>query len=191
MAFPLLFRRYFVVNGGVSLKKSTSSGFAAIWCIKNVLIQMFCECVGWHSYEKNHNSIMFVWGLFLYITHRTQAWQKICCKAHIKKPPLAHQEEQTTTRIVVWYGVRGLDGGPTFQKLFWIRSPYYHPAKVEHCHCLAIQDGSDQWKPTQGRVAKMGSQRLQVNLSEIRTTHYGGYHRRWLGFGKSGWLRRE
>ncbi|ETJ13793.1 MAG: hypothetical protein Q609_ECAC02675G0001, partial [Escherichia coli DORA_A_5_14_21] len=27
---------------------------------------------------------------------------------------LAHQEEQTTTRIVVWYGVRGLDGGPTF-----------------------------------------------------------------------------
>ena len=32
-----------------------------------------------------------------------------------QKPPLAHQEEQTTTRLVGWYGVRGLDGGPTFQ----------------------------------------------------------------------------
>lgn len=121
---------------------------------------------------KNHNSIMFVWGLFCILRIALKPDRKYAVRL-ISKPPLAHQEEQTTTVIVVWYGVRGLDGGPTFQNSSE-SDPYYHPCKVEHCHCLAIQDGSDQWKkPTQGRVGWNGKLKTQVNLSEIRTTHYG------------------
>lgn len=57
------------------------------------------------------------------------------------KPPLAHQEEQTTTRIVVWYGVRGLDGGPIFQNssesdpLIIILAEW-----MEHCQLLTEAD---------------------------------------------------
>lgn len=159
-------------------------------CIKNDLMQMFCECVGWHSYEKNHNSIMFVWGLFCILRIALKPDRKYAVRL-ISKTAISSSGRADDNGIVVWYGVRGLDGGPTFQNSSE-SDPYYHPCKVEHCHCLAIQDGADQWKkPTQGRVGWNGKLKTQVNLSEIRTTHYGGYHRRWPWFGKSGWLRRE
>lgn len=57
---------------------------------------------------------MFVWGLFCILRIALKPDRKYAVRL-ISKPPLAHQEEQTTTVIVVWYGVRGPDGGPTFQ----------------------------------------------------------------------------
>lgn len=162
-----------------------------MWCIKNDLMQMFCECVGWHSYEKNHNSIMFVWGLFCTLRIALKPDRKYAVRLISKTAISSSGRADDNQDCCMVRGSRPR-WRSNFSKLFWIRSPYYHPCKVEHCHCLAIQDGSDQWKkPTQGRVGWNGKLKTQVNLSEIRTTHYGGYHRRWPGFGKSGWLRRE
>lgn len=85
---------------------------------------------------------MFVWGLFCILRIALKPDRKYVVRL-ISKPPLAHQEEQTTTVIVVWYGVRGPMAVQLF-KTFLNQIPYYHPCKVEHCHCLAIQDGSEQ-----------------------------------------------
>lgn len=46
---------------------------------------------------------MFVWGLFCILRIALKPDRKYAVRL-ISKPPLAHQEEQTTTRIVVWYG---------------------------------------------------------------------------------------
>lgn len=127
--------------------KSTSSGFAAIWCIKCSHTDVLWMC-----------GLTFIWkiiipsclcGGFLYLTHRTQAWQKICCKAHIKTAISSSGRADDNQDCCMVRGSRPR-WRSNFSKLFWIRSPYYHPCKVEHCHCLAIQDGSDQWKAHTG-----------------------------------------
>ena len=123
-------------------------------CIKNDLMQMFCECVGWHSYEKNHNSIMFVWGLFCILRIALKPDRKYAVRLISKTAISSSGRADDNQDCCMVRGSRPR-WRSNFSKLFWIRSPYYHPCKVEHCHCLAIQDGSDQWKsPHRGEWLK-------------------------------------
>lgn len=151
---------------------------------------MFCECVGWHSYEKNHNSIMFVWGLFCILRIALKPDRKYAVRLISKTAISSSGRADDNQDCCMVRGSRPR-WRSNFSKLFWIRSLL-----------SSLQSGTlplfgysgrvrPMKKPTQGRVGWNGKLKTQVNLSEIRTTHYGGYHRRWLGFGKSGWLRRE
>lgn len=189
MAFPLLFRRYFVVIDEVSLKKH-QQWFRSYMVYKKCSHTDVLWMCGLTFIWKNHNSIMFVWGLFCILRIALKPDRKYAVRLISKTAISSSGRADDNQDCCMVRGSRPR-WRSNFSKLFWIRSPYYHPCKVEHCHCLAIQDGSDQWKSPHRRVGWNGKLKTQVNLSEIRTTHYGGYHRRWLGFGKSGWLRRE
>ena len=115
---------------------------------------MFCECVGWHSYEKNHNSIMFVWGLFCILRIALKPDRKYAVRLISKTAISSSGRADDNQDCCMVRGSRPR-WRSNFSKLFWIRSPYFHPCKVEHCHCLAIQDGSDQWKsPHRGEWLK-------------------------------------
>ncbi len=117
-----------------------------------------------------------MWGLFCILRIALKPDRKYA-EGSYQKPPLAHQEEQTTTRILYGTGFEASMAVQLFKTLL-NRSPYYHPCKVEHCHCLAIQAGQTNEKAHTGESRLKWEAKTQVNLSEIRTTHYGGYHRR-------------
>ena len=71
---------------------------------------MFCECVGWHSYEKNHNSIMFVWGLFCILRIALKPDRKYVVRL-ISKTAISSSGKSASFRS--WLrGVRVPDGGP-------------------------------------------------------------------------------
>ena len=71
---------------------------------------MFCECVGWHSYEKNHNSIMFVWGLFCILRIALKPDRKYAVRL-ISKTAISSSGKSASLRS--WLrGVRVPEGGP-------------------------------------------------------------------------------
>lgn len=151
---------------------------------------MFCECVGWHSYEKNHNSIMFVWGLFCILRIALKLDRKYAVRL-ISKTAISSSGRADDNQDCCMVRVRGLDGGPTFQNSSESDPLIIIPAKWNIAIVWLFRTGQTYEKAHTGESGWNGKLKTQVNLSEIRTTHYGGYHRRWLGFGKSGWLRRE
>lgn len=100
---------------------------------------------------------MFVWGLFCILRIALKPDRKYAVRL-ISKPPLAHQEEQTTTVIVVWYGVRGLDGGPTFQNSSESDPLIIIPAKWNIAIVWLFRTGqSNEKSPHRGEWAEMGS----------------------------------
>lgn len=189
MAFHRLFADILLWSATLRLK-STSSGFAAMWCIKNDLMQMFCECVGWHSYEKNHNSIMFVWGLFCTLRIALKPDRKYAVRL-ISKTAISSSGRADDNRDCCMVRGSRPRWRSNFSKLFWIRSLL-----------SSLQSGTLPLFGYSGRVRPMkkahtGESGLKWEAKDSsklignKDHALRGYHRRWSGFGKSGWLRRE
>lgn len=95
---------------------------------------------------------MFVWGLFCTLRIALKPDRKYAVRL-ISKTAISSSEEQTTTVIVVWYGVRGLDGGPTFQNSSESDPLIIIPAKWNIAIVWLFRTGqTNEKKPTQGRV---------------------------------------
>lgn len=73
----------------------------------------------------------------------------------------------------------GLDGGPTFQNSSESDPLIIIPAKWNIAIVWLFRMGQTNEKAHTGESGLKWKLKTQVNLSEIRTTHYGGYHRRW------------
>lgn len=139
---------------------------------------------------KNHNSIMFVWGLFCILRIALKPDRKYAVRL-ISKTAISSSGRADDNRDCCMVRGSRPRWRSNFSKLFWIRSPYYHPCKVEHCHCLAIQDGADQWKSPHRESGLKWEAKDSSKLIGNKDHALRGYHRRWPWFGKSGWLRRE
>lgn len=89
---------------------------------------MFCECVGWHSYEKNHNSIMFVWGLFCILRIALKPDRKYVVRLISKTAISSSGRADDNQDCCMVRGSRPR-WRSNFSKLFWIRSLIIIPAK--------------------------------------------------------------
>ncbi len=68
-------------------------------------------------------------------------------------------------------------------KTFLNQIPYIIPAKWNIAIVWLFRTGQNMKKAHTGESGLKWEAKDSSKLSEIRTTHYGGYHRRWLGFG--------
>lgn len=86
--------------------------FCRYWISGEILV--FQVGQEWWINQNYHDSIMIIFSLLRNMRPHQTRYVLRPIQGKLSKPPLAHLEERTTIRIVVGYGVRGLDGGPIF-----------------------------------------------------------------------------
>lgn len=100
---------------------------------------------------------MFVWGLFCILRIALKPDRKYAVRL-ISKTAISSSGRADDNQIVVWYGVRGLDGGPIFQNSSESDPLIIIPAKWNIAIVWLFRMGQTNEKsPHRGEWAEMGS----------------------------------
>lgn len=112
-----------------------------------------CRCfvnVWVDIHMKNHNSIMFVWGLFCTLRIALKPDRKYAVRL-ISKTAISSSEEQTTTRLLYGTGFEASMAVQLFKTLL-NQILIIIPAKWNIAIVWLFRTGQTTKKPTQGRV---------------------------------------